>query len=383
MERLELESVRLVEDGGDAILEGWVNGRRLYFRAPRSFELQSSANPFLAAMLIPAMQRGADIVIPERYPVSPDLLAGIGNLQPILSCWYPELTPVSVVAHADLNEAPARSNAASGCLFSGGLDACYSLLKHARELSHLVYIRGIDLQLDNEPVFRTVASANSEIADYMGKELVVIESNIRFFMRELESPPLSWYVNQAGGLAAVCLTLGLPRVFISSSNCYDALHPLGSHPLTDPMWSTRTTEIVHTGCEKRRHEKLATVAEHDVILQRVRVCWHDAGFNCGVCDKCMHFRVALAIMGLEVSSLSRLQSYDNLHGAHVNTDGEYAEWKDNLLLARKFGDKRAAKAVNRLLNRYKVKVALKLLDDALAGGRLRSTRLRFLGRAQS
>lgn len=373
MNHLSLDGIQLSDTECGKTLSGTVAGHTLYFKAPRDFDLACSANPFLAAMLIPAMQRKLAIHIPDEYPVSARLLQGIDTLQDILSFWYPALTRVTIHACSDDSAAvEAYDENAAGCLFSGGLDACYSVIKHREEITHLVYVRGIDLQLDNERVFRLCATCNEEIADYVEKKLVIVESNIRFFMRELESTPLSWYTNQAGGLAAVALALGLSRVYVSSSNAYDALHPLGSHPLTDPLWSTENTRIVHTGCEKRRHEKLAAIAEHDFILQRIRVCWHDAGFNCGVCDKCVHFRMALAIMGLEVGSLQTLDDFSDLAGAHVNTDGEYAEWEDNLLLARKHGNGAAEKAVSSLLGRYKAKKGIELLDEALIGGRLKA-----------
>ena len=375
MERLVLESVHLRQDDDNSVLEGSVNGHDLYFKSPRTFELTASANPFLAAMLVPAMQRGADIAIPPQYPVSRRLLAATNEIQAILSLWYPELTRIVIHATPAEDAPKPRDPSLGACLFSGGLDACHALLQHADEISHLVYVRGIDLQLDNEAVFKTVCQSNAEIAAYMGKTLVVIESNIRFFMRDLESSPLSWYVNQAGGLQTVCLALGFSRVFVGSSNAYDALHPLGTHPLTDPLWSTETTRIVHTGCEARRHEKLEAIARHDTLLQRIRVCWHDEGFNCGVCDKCVHLRVALTILGLDVASMPRLDSYADLHGAHVNTEGEYAEWRDNLLLAEKYGDIAAARAVRKLLNGYKIRQAIKMLDEAVTGGRLRAWRL--------
>ena len=380
MQELKLDKVKVSQTKETNILQGEVDGKKLFFKAPASFNFKVSANPFLAAMLIPAMQRSADIVIPDEFPVSAKLLQGIDELQSILGFWYPELKRISIKTNRTDTSVSSNNKTGVGCLFSGGLDACYSLIKHADEITKLIYVRGIDLQLENEEVFGVVSKLNNEIAASMGKELVIVESNIRFFMRELEQQPLSWYINQAGGLASISLAMGLPRIFVSSSNSYDALHPLGSHPLSDPMWSTEDTTVIHTGCDKRRHEKLEEIAKHDAILQRIRVCWHDSDFNCGVCDKCVHYRVALTIMGLEVDTMPQLENYKNLFSAHVNTDGEYVEWKDNLMLAEKYGIKDAAKAVSKLLNRYKVKKAFKLLDEALTGNRLLSFKSRLCRR---
>jgi len=75
--------------------------------------------------------------------------------------------------------------------------------------------------------------------------------------------------------------------------------------------------------------------------------------------------------------MPKLDGFKNLYGAHVNTQGEYIEWHDNLLLAKKYGNAAAEKAVLKLLNRYKIKQALKLLDDAITGGKLLSIKSVF------
>jgi len=152
---------------------------------------------------------------------------------------------------------------------------------------------------------------------------------------------------------------------------FDALQPLGSHPISDPLWSIENSQVVHYGCDSRRHEKMIEVSKFDYVLQRIRVCWHDdGGYNCGRCDKFLHFRLALTMQGLRVESCDPLVNYSELVGAHVNNEGEYTEWNDNLILAQKVGHKKAQKALQKLLNTYKTKKAIKLLDDSLLGGRL-------------
>lgn len=365
---LTLLDCKLERSNSHNLLSGKVDGIELYFKTAPPHALVHSAEPFIAAMLMPAMARGCDITIPPELPVSAKFLAGIDKLQSIFPLWYPELKKITVNARVDAG----ATHPQSGCalFFSGGLDASYGLVKNEQRISHLIYVRGIDMQLGDEVLYQQCLAANRQTADEFNKILVPIESNTRFFMRELAGGKLGWYKAQGGGLSSIALALGFGETLISSSNTYDNLHPLGSHPLTDPLFSNDRVNIFHDGCEARRHEKLLLVSKNEFLLQRIRVCWQDKGLNCGKCDKCLHFRMALTLCNLRHDSFARLTDYSELSGAHVNTPGEYVEWHDNLLLANKMNNRPAGRAINKLLRRYNLKQIIKLSDKVMFNGRL-------------
>ena len=50
---------------------------------------------------------------------------------------------------------------------------------------------------------------------------------------------------------------------------------------------------IHDGAEARRCDKLRRLAESAPALKGLRVCWQDAGFNCGRCEKCLRTMIAL------------------------------------------------------------------------------------------
>jgi hypothetical protein len=371
---LTLVDCKLQRTDSSNVLSGSVDGIELYFKTGPEQDLVYSAEPFIAAMLMPAMARGCDIAIPNELVASPQFLAGIDQLQSIFVLWYPQLKRIAI--DASVGQVPMNPRTGCALFFSGGLDACYGLQKNAHLVTHLVYARGIDMQLDDEPLYEQCLAANQQIADEFAKTLVAIESNVRFFMRQLSGGEIGWSKAQGCGLGSIALALGFPQVLISSSNTYDHLHPCGSHPLTDPLCSSAQINIVHDGCEARRHEKLLHVSQNEFLLQRIRVCWQDKGLNCGKCDKCLHYRMALTVCGFHVSNFARLTDYSELSGAHVNTHGEYVEWEDNLILAKKMNHKAASKAIDKLLRRYNFKQIVKLTDKVFLRGKLFSKKAR-------
>src|SRR5690606_12790860 len=130
--------------------------------------------------------------------------------------------------------------------------------------------------------------------------------------------------------------------------------------------------IEHIGCGYRRHEKLLEVARDDFLLQRIRVCWQDDGLNCGTCEKCLRFRMALTLAGLHSRNFGPLTDYAELDLAPIENDTHYIDWDDNLRLARAMGDATAARELERRLRRYRGKQLLKQIDDLWLGGTLKT-----------
>lgn len=386
MQRLRLDNFGIQQSDDHQLIYGHVGGEKLYFKtlfdpdrntpAPRP-----RAEPFICALLMPAMQAGVTLEIPAELQASRTFLDNIGVAQEIFSSWYPELSKVPIDVNVDVDvdvaSAPAEAgNSHCATFFSGGVDACYTLLKEQDKLTHLVYARGIDMQLDKEALWQQCLAHNQQIADRFNKTLVAVETNVRFFIRRISSPDIGWNQAVGTGMASLAHSLGFARTLISSSNTYNALHPYGSHPLTDPLFSSEAVQIIHNGCEASRHEKLMRVANDERLLPHLRVCWQDNGFNCGHCDKCLHFRMALRLLNLRAGGLDPLTDFSELRHAHTGNLGEYIEWEDNLVLARKVGDRAADKALQKILNRYKRKQLLKLADELLLNGRLLALRQR-------
>lgn len=367
---LELQDPVLVRDASRTTLSGRVDGHELYFRTDAGHGLAFGAEPFLCAMLLPAMEQARDIVIPATLTASARFLANLDRLQDVYTVWYPAFRKIAIDVRIRPDEAPADERG-RGLFFSGGLDACHSLQKYGASIDTLVYVRGIDMQLDDDALYRQCLEGNIEIAEACGKSLLAIESNVRFFIRKLSRDGIGWGVAQGCGLGSLANALGLPVISISSSAAYDDLAPQGSHPLTDPLCSSDRVRIEHVGCESRRHEKLLEVAADDFLLQRIRVCWQDRGLNCGECEKCLRFRMALTLAGLRSRNFEPLTDYAELDKAPIDSPTHYLDWEDNLRLARVMGNEAASRELERRLRRYRSRQLIKQADELWFGGILR------------
>ncbi len=377
-EPMRLQGHRLKRDASATVLSGYVDGVELYFKADTDCDLMPGPEPFLCAMLLPAMEQGRTIVMPEGLETSAEFIANINRLQDIFAVWYPTYTKVGIEVGIRPAESPPADRGRA-LFFSGGLDACHSLWKYGAAIDTLVYVRGIDMQLDDEALYRQCLESNLEIAQAYGKSLLAVESNVRFFIRKLSRSGIGWSVAQGCGLGSLAHALGMADVYISSSAAYDDLGgPQGSHPLTDPLCASDRVRIHHIGCEARRHEKLIEVAGDDLLLQRIRVCWQDEGLNCGKCEKCLRFRMALTLAGLRSRNFEPLTDYTELDLAPIASHANYVDWEDNLRLARAVGNKAACQALEKRLRRYRNKQLLKQIDELWL-----SSVLRKLGRIAS
>jgi hypothetical protein len=251
------------------------------------------ADFLLPAALIPAMTADRLEVAP---PVSPRLLSSVPLMQEIFSSWSKLLAPVPVVARPyDLRRQPPGGVA---CFFSGGVDSFYTVLRQRDEISHLIFLHGYDIPLEGHDGLRSkaVAAARSVAAD-LNLTLVELETDIRAF----SEPVVPWMTYYLAVLASAALVLGgrFSRVLIPSGVTYADPVGWGTHPLVDPLWSTETTEIVHAGAEARRIAKLAYVAQHDLALRWLRVCWENPNgeYNCGRCEKCLRTMIGLRAAG--------------------------------------------------------------------------------------
>lgn len=368
MESIVLKKISLEHDSDYQIITGQVNDQELFFKVYGAKKINITAEPFISAMLFPAMQQNKKLVINDTLSVSPVFIENISLLQKILTTWYPELFIIEIAVR--IEEHTQQDNVdVEAAFFSGGIDAGYTFLKHKQTIQTLIYVRGIDMQLDDDnELWEHCSKLNKEIAREYNKDLILVETNIRFFIRALGKPPIGWGIAQGSGLASIAHILGFSKTYIASSNIYLELHPYGTHPLTDPLFSSKRVKIVHDGCEARRHQKMLEIAKHDFIFSRLRVCWQDKGFNCGHCDKCLHFRMALTLIDYKRDDLECLLDFKELSGAHTANLGEYIEWQDNLILAKLMGKEKAAKALNKLLFKYRIKQIVALLDEHFFSG---------------
>jgi hypothetical protein len=228
--------------------------------------------------------------------VSPLLASRLETIRDIFAAWIRggHLVPLNFECSPDL----AASKKGVSLFFSGGVDSFYSLIKHRDEVENLVLVQGFDIPLADTRTFALAEAQARDAARHFGKRLIVVKTNLHW---EQPSVPGGWGMYHGAALAAVAHALAPNhvKVYIASSYSYADLHPWGSHPLLDPLWSTESVKIVHDGGETRL-DKLRLLVQHPEALSRLRVCWENLGsYNCGLCEKCIRTMLGLRALGID------------------------------------------------------------------------------------
>jgi len=289
-------NVRLVgevryDDGGIPPEEYW-------FDVPEAIAhgLSGSGNPWLACLIPLAVTLGEPLRIAK--PVDPTLFDNIRRLMQIWKKWYPHLHMVPIEAEV-IAGAAQKKPGRTAAFFSGGVDSFFTALHHNANsdtpINDLLTIWGFDVSLDNPVAFQRVQDNARSAASELGLDIITVMTNLRQTrLNQLDFV----YFSHGSLLAGIALALEerYKRVLISATYAFRELLPFGSHPDTDPLFSTGQTAIIHYGVEFDRIQKTRFVAQSEAALDHLRVCWRSpGGDNCGECNKCYRTMTTLEL----------------------------------------------------------------------------------------
>ena len=295
--RVEL-ACRLAEAGGRV--------RRLWFRFPADWapQLTRHADPFVRATLVHAMGRFSAVRV--HGTVSAGLAANLADFQKAFAVFQhlPPAPPVEVLAeHAGASHS-ARDSAGLTA-FSGGVDSCFSVFRHTmlspaapkRPLRAALLMHGFDIPLRDTAAFARSAAHCSELAREAGLELITGSTNLREF-------PEPWERTFATAVAASLSFFEPAFPFGLVPSFHDYAHTdlgHGSNPLTDPMLSSLSFQVVHDGAGFGRIDKLRALAGWPAALRHLRVCWQGEQLdrNCCRCEKCIRTILMLRLCGID------------------------------------------------------------------------------------
>lgn len=280
---------------------GW---DRAYFSLSDSIQAhyaQADASPFAAALLLPSMRQGENLII--RGSISRQLYQGMQAIMEEVLSWDIGLRPIKIQAD-DLAPDPPRPPV-SASFFSGGVDSFYTYLKHqedyaeADRISSFILVNGFDISRHNTRLWDLTLENIRSIAAADGVGLTVVRSNIQ----GLIEPILLWDYAHGGCLAAVGLFVrgGFHQIYVPSTHSAAEQIPWGSNLALDGHWSTEGTAFVHDGTEATRLEKVTwQIARSPLALGHLRVCFENepGAYNCGRCDKCLRTMVNLYVAGV-------------------------------------------------------------------------------------
>lgn len=259
-----------------------------------------NADAILATCLLPALLWGGTLEIDA--PISPRLLRTQTEFQAIQRMWSQEwnygLLPMGEIDVRAPERAPTTPPTGRGVatFFSGGVDS-WSVVAEYPEVTHLVFVRGLDLVERPTAFVDDVERRLRAAAADLGKTLYVVDTNVR----ELSNPLLPWDVYFASPLAAVALLLAplFERVLVTGDADYETTVGQGVDPLVDHLWSTEELEIAHACGRHSRIERTRLIADDPIAQRALRVCWEnlDGAYNCGRCRKCLSTMITLEALG--------------------------------------------------------------------------------------
>jgi hypothetical protein len=343
---LKVKDASLAPIGDDIVeISAQIGPRRLWYRVPSSLSLTLRGDAFAVVALLPAMRMGVPLEIDSTLGVDPILLGNLEKIQEIFQLWGPKLgqpyKKIPVIARPE----PAPTARKIMSFFSGGVDGTYTFLQAPKKIEQTVFVKGIDFQLDN-PIYEQVYARNSAWLKERGVPLLQMSSNVRFVLRGLQGK--GWAYSLGCGLSSFAHILQAQTMYIASGHTWKEFSPDGSHPLTDPLWSSSSVQIVHHGREATRGDKLSRIAQEPGALEILRVCWQNTkDDNCGVCEKCLRTMVLLRLLGLTSPNFPSIADLSMVSRFRPSDQSEAVFVDEAIVLANKVNDNELAVALRK------------------------------------
>jgi len=262
------------------------------------------ASPFAAALLLPCMRVGEDLII--HGSISEQLFIGMQAIMDEVLTWGIGLQRIEI--KPDQVTPDQQHTTRTGTFFSGGVDSFYTFLKHKKDptkshrIDSFIFVNNsFDIDQRNKKLWEQTLKNIRAIAKEEDIELFVVKSNIN--SHELLAPIVSWDYIHGACLAATGLALrgGFGRIYVPSTHSTTEQIPWGSNMALDQNWSTEKITFQHDGSEVTRLDKVVLqVSKSPTALRHLRVCYKnvDGAYNCGQCDKCLRTMVNLYIAGV-------------------------------------------------------------------------------------
>ena len=193
-----------------------------------------------------------------------------------------------------------RPAAGRALCFTGGVDSFFSLLGDAHHPTHLLYVVGFDVPVDDQARVDDVTQLVRSVAAARELVPIIVRTDLR---DHPHFASISWEHTHGAALAAIghLISSTVSTLVIPPSYAADRLVPWGSHPDLDPGWGIpRRLTIEHGDASGRRLDRVQAIARDPLVHRHLRVCWQNVGTdrNCGRCEKCVRTMAMLAGAGV-------------------------------------------------------------------------------------
>lgn len=273
----------------------------IWIDIPLSAKAQVSplGNHWLVCGFMLALASGEDVDIDAD--IDEHLTKNLRGINAIFNQWFHTRHWVAISAGKLCRE--AHSEGRNGLFFSGGVDSMFSLINAERDVPErraddLIAVWGFDINLTEREEFLLLQQNLEHVASSFGKRLIPVITNLRSAGEPYHH---EWGLKGHGAALATIahlLSPGYSEVRIASSFDYRTIFPWGSHPFTDPIFSSSGLTIVHDGAAYSRVEKTALIARFPQALAVLHVCnKRDSADNCSHCGKCIRTMITLDIVG--------------------------------------------------------------------------------------
>ncbi|WP_243317511.1 hypothetical protein [Geothrix paludis] len=290
-------------------------GVESYFKRKRSFFIEYEEDistcpasiltvPFLANMAPIAWFLDADLYVPT---IDSTFLKSINTIKALFLHHHPNRNFQSNIIYDKIETIYSENPLKTALLFSGGVDAFTSFIRHAKESPRLILYHGADIPLRDTLQWKSCQSYFQRLDPIATLPCSIVKTDFReFYTYHLHALVSAdwWALVQHGlaltaSLAPLAHLHGLGKIYIASS---DTDFAWGSTPETDSAIRWASTQVINDGSELSRAEKVGLIVEtyRDLPAKPLlRVCYSDAkeSLNCGVCEKCLRTAVTLALHG--------------------------------------------------------------------------------------
>ena len=366
---IRISDISVSVEDGVCELSAQVDGDKVFFRTPEAYPLFPCAEGFVAVALLEAMISNLPIVV-DSIPVSRALHERLREIQSIYACWNRELSVVEIKSGVSADIRPFET---VGSFFSAGVDSSHTFAVNQKEITHLIMCWGFDSGNDPQSWDRRIAE-QTRFVEAISKKLLPVVSNVRDWM---EKRRISWRMAHGLFLSSVGGSLGMKKIYIPASHTYSELYPWGTHPLSDPMWSTESTEVIHHGAYAGRSRKLREILRNQQVADNLQVCWRSIHENCGTCPKCVRTALAIQMLGGHSASLPRIKGLRGLEVLKPYDEGLASTVEDLMAVAKETHHDDVYGRLKKYYKRYQLKQFLMSVDRLFLGGLVRKTYRKF------
>ncbi len=286
----------------DVAFEDGLEPHALWLEVPEAYGqwLTTRVDPWIVALAPRALSLGEPIE--TDLPVDPVLWDHLMEFAEVWTCWW---GGEGLEIRAPLAKAVDEPDDGVLGFFSGGVDSFCTVLRRSEPgrsdayppIDSLVFVGGFDIPLRLPDEIAQAEASLAAAAGELGKRFIPVRSNLRITPAECCPWGLQFH-GCAVASVGLALTGRSSTAYIAGTGDVRALIPWGSTVMTDPLLSPSYLRIIHDAVGLTRIRKTGLIAESDIALRHLRVCYKRAqAGNCSRCVKCYRTMATLDVLG--------------------------------------------------------------------------------------